>query len=95
MQHCLTVNRLAEFEIHAIDSTGQPKNTGGDTFFVAIRGASGCRARVTDCNNGKYTIQWTPTVSGDYTIAVSLFGLSLPGSPFEARVFDPAPHAAM
>lgn len=89
------MNRLAEFEIHAIDSTGQPKNTGGDTFFVAIRGASRCRARVTDCNNGKYTIQWTPTVSGDYTIAVSLFGLSLPGSPFEARVFDPAPHAAM
>ena len=93
MEQSLTVNKPAEFSIEAYDSTGVKKNDGGDAFFIAIRGASRVRARVADENTGTYKITWKPIVSGEYTIAVSLFGVSLPGSPFDVHVFDPAPYA--
>ena len=83
----------AEFTIEACDATGQRKPEGGDSFFVAIRGASRVRSRITDNGDGTYTVEWKPPQSGQYSIAVSFFGLALPGSPWTVHATTPAPFA--
>ena len=88
-----TVNAPAEFQIEAHTSNDVQKEEGGDAFFVAVRGASRVRARITDNKDGTYNVAWKPVVSGHYTVAVSLFGYSIAGSPFSVTVFDPAPFA--
>lgn len=87
------VKKPATFTVVAHDTSGTRKSSGGDGFFIAIRGASRVRARVTDMRNGSYGCEWTPTNSGLYSIAVSLFGVSLPGSPFTVNVTLPYPYA--
>lgn len=92
LEECI-VKRPAFFTIFAHNTDGVRKDVGGDAFFIAIRGASRVRAKVTDMRDGTYECEWTPTNSGDYTIAVSLFGVSLPGSPFPVNVTLPYPYA--
>ena len=88
-----TSRRASKFVIEAHDQSGVRIVKGGDSFFIAIRGASRARARVTDNEDGSYSCEWTPSVSGDYYIAVSLFGVPFKGSPFIARVDGPEPYA--
>ena len=86
----------ASFTIEAIDYTGARQQQGGDAFFVAIRcNAQGTRARakITDNNDGSYTIVHKPPSAGKYTIAISLLGEPLPGSPFTCVVTTPTPKA--
>ena len=87
------VRHPAEFCIEAYDGTGARKQSGGDAFFVAIRGASRVRARITDKGDGSYKVEWKPPQSGQYQIAVSFFGLALPGSPFTLTATTPVPFA--
>ena len=89
----MTVRTPAEFTVVAKDINGRQRSSGGEAFFIAIRGASRVRARVSDCSNGTYQVQWKPVVSGEYSVAVSLFGVSLHGSPFPLHVYDPSPYA--
>ena len=91
----LRVKDNHEFGIQAHSTDGAPMETGGGAFFAAIRGAARVRARVMDAGDGSYTVQWRPPLSGEYTISVSLFGLSLPGSPFRVVVHGPQPHAPL
>lgn len=91
--HMATVRRAATFTIIACDEQGEKIGHGGDTFFVAIRGASRVRARVTDNEDGTYTVEYKPSVSGLYSISVSVFGLPLSGSPFAVSAITPAPDA--
>ena len=86
-----TVRQAAQFTIDAYDSRGQKKTTGGDCFFVAIRGPSRTRAKVTDLEDGTYHVDWKPSCSGTYSIAVSHFGLLLPGAPFTVSTSTSAP----
>ena len=88
------VRHPAEFQIVAHDGNGTRKALGGDAFFVAIRGSTQVRARVTDNRDGTYSVVWTPPQSGAYSIAVSYFGDPLPGSPFNLTVYSGAAHAA-
>ena len=87
------VRHTSEFVIEAHDGRGSRKITGGDAFFVAIRGASRVRARITDNNDGTYKVEWKPPQSGTYSIAVSFFGNPLPGSPFTLTASTPVPFA--
>jgi P2-related tail formation protein len=87
------VRHEAEFLIEARDATGQRRTSGGDAFFVAIRGASRVRARVTDNEDGTYGVLWKPPQSGAYEIAVSYFGHPLPGSPYQLHATKPVPYA--
>ena len=91
--HKVCVRQPSSFKIEAYDDEGHRKMTGGDGFFIAIRGASRVRAKVTDMRDGTYLVEWKPSVSGSYTIAVSLFGNSLPGSPYRLEVDAPFPYA--
>ena len=85
----------ATFTIQSFDKEGQRKKRGGETFFVAVRGATRVRARIADPDTGDYIVSWQPGVSGSYHVAVSLFGEQLPGSPFDVLVHDPSPYAQM
>ena len=93
--YMVAVKQYAAFDVLAYDHHGQRRTTGGDAFFIAIRGASRVRARVTDMRDGSYRCEWKPNVSGSYTIAVSLFGNSLPGSPYKLEVDAPFPYAPL
>lgn len=64
MSDKLTAKLSASFVIEAFEMSGVRKNSGGDGFFVAIRGASRVRARITDQQDGTYVVEWTPHVSG-------------------------------
>ena len=48
-------------------------------FLTNIRGVAKVRARVHDDGNGMYRVRWKPTLS--VSIALSLDGYALPGSP--------------
>ena len=89
----VAVKQYGCFTIEAYDEEGKRKTVGGDAFFIAIRGASRVRAKVTDMRDGTYVVEWKPSVSGSYHVAVSLFGNSLPGSPYRLEVDSPFPYA--
>ena len=86
------VKCVVEFTIKAYDARNHLKSSGGEAFFVAVRGASKVRARVADHDDGTYTVQWHPANSGTYAITVSLFGMPLAGSPWTVQVHDPSPY---
>ena len=87
------VKSTHEFSLEACSADGTRSPEGGGAFFAAIRGTARVRARITDNEDGTYKIAWTPPLSGDYTIALSLFGVSLPGSPFTVTVHGNEPYA--
>ena len=87
------VRQLAEFTITAFESDGRQLDRGGTSFFVAIRGPQRVRARITDNKDGTYRAGWTPPQSGNYSVAVSLFGVSLVGSPFAVTATPQLPFA--
>lgn len=88
-----TVRQASYFWVEAYDHKGRKRTSGGDTFFVAIRGPSQSRARVTDNLDGTYLVVWKPHVSGIYSVAVSLFGDLLPGAPFNVQAATTIPCA--
>lgn len=90
--HTSMARQLASFIIESRDSAGRTQPSGGDRFVVSIRGASSCRAKVRDRENGSYEVSYRPSTSGSYTIAATLNGVSLPGSPFAMEVLTPAPN---
>ena len=85
--------RPAQFTITAHNAAGEQVSRGGDPFVVAVRGASSVRPRVTDNEDGTYTVEYKTSVSGSYTVAVTLHGVPLPHSPYSVQVMRPAPLA--
>lgn len=84
----------ATFTVLAYNSRGERLTNGGESVLAAVRGASRVRARVTDLGDGSYAVKWRPEVSGTYTIAVSVGGAPLAGSPITVHVHDSTPFAA-
>ena len=89
-----TVRQQASFTVTACIESGEQKTSGGDTFFIAIRGASRVRAHVTDSGDGTYLVTYKPSVSGQYSVSISLFGEPLPGSPFAVSAYTPGPEVS-
>ena len=89
--HVATVRALNTFSIQACDAEQQQRTSGGDTFFVSIRGNSKVRARVRDQGDGTYVVEYMPSVSGFYTISISIFGEPLRESPFDLAVINTSP----
>ena len=85
-----TVRTAATFRIIAYDADGNPREEGGDAFFVSIHGRGmRLRAKVTDEYDGTYSVRYFPSQSGTYFINISLLGEGLPGSPFTCAVITP------
>ena len=85
--------KIARFTIEACDSEGRQLPHGGEKFNVMLSGSSVVRARVTDKEDGIYSVEYKTSSSGPYTISILLHGAPLPGSPFEMRVLMPRPDA--
>ena len=86
----------SEFVIEAVDELGrrQPQAYSA-SFFVSIRSTgTRLRAKITDQRDGSYRVVYKPTSTGRCTIAVSVMGESLPGSPFTCLVRAPTAHAS-
>lgn len=80
------------FLIVAHDALGARRTEGGDHFFTSVRTRGDrVRARVTDNDDGSYSVVYKPIVSGVYVLTISLYGEPLPGSPFSCEVGTPTP----
>lgn len=89
--HTAIARQNASFIIHAFDDEGIRIDKGGELFMVAVRGSALVKARVTDSGDGTYLCEYRPSVSGQFTISVSLGGVPLAGSPFPLAVLQPRP----
>ena len=69
----------ASFEIIAHDQNGERRPVGGDPFSVSVRGAAYVYAKVVDKADGSYRVEYKPSTSGAYTIAITLHGVPMPG----------------
>ena len=84
----VTVREPAHFTVEALSEDGSRMTTGGEPIVVTIRGVSRVRARVTDNEDGTYSVVWKPTVSGHYNIMISVLGVSIDGCPFNEIMFS-------
>ena len=78
--------RELNFMILAFDAMHAPLHTGGDAFSVAIRGPAPVWPSLTDNQDGSYSCEWQAKVSGEYSVAVTLRGGHVWGSPFAVRL---------
>ena len=85
------VRQAASFTIDSRDAEGTPLHKGGAKFFVAVRGSALVHSKVRDNDDGTYTCEYKPHTSGKFTVAVSLDGVALPGSPYALSVVQPRP----
>lgn len=88
------VREPTHFTIEAMQAGDMRAASGGQQFIVTIRGVARARARITDHDDGSYTVAWTPPMSGQYRISIVHSGIALPGSPFPFSASSPAPHAS-
>ena len=91
--HTAMSRQVQSFTIEARDAEGNKQQMGGDQFLVSVRGSSRVTAKVTDNEDGTYTVEYKPSTSGNYNISVTLNGVPLPDSPFPLLVLTPAPDA--
>ena len=82
------------FVVEAHNAAGERCKTGGDHFKVVMHGVSLVRVRVRDREDGRYVCEYCAPTSGQYTIAISLHGVPIRGSPFTTNVLRPQPSAA-
>lgn len=75
-------NNDCPFTIQAVNYFGDPLPTGGDVFEVHVTGADSPAAKVTDNNNGTHSAVYVPRAVGPHTIAISLRGEPIKGSPY-------------
>jgi fibro-slime domain-containing protein len=68
------------YTIYALDAFGNNRTVGGDSFSVAFS-SSTFISSVTDNNNGKYTVTYTGTLPGAFTVSTSLQSGNIVGSP--------------
>ena len=80
------------FQIEGYTAAGSKCTEGGDHFVVHIRGnGMKTRAKVADLSDGTYDVTYKPQQSGSFSIAISLDGEQLPGSPFACIAVTPTP----
>jgi acid phosphatase type 7 len=68
------------------DAAGLAQLTGGDAVLVQVSGVNSAAPPVTDNANGSYTARYTPITPGGNSVAVTLNGTSLSGSPYSSVV---------
>jgi len=81
------LNQQASFTIAARDGEGNDITVGGEKFEVAVSGPSQgvTGLSVRDELTGKYSVRFTLTKTGDYSMFVSLKGVALRGSPLKIK----------
>ena len=86
------------FLIQSIDTQGEKRTTGGDTFAIRVVSPDGKiegAARVSDLHNGMYEVHYSAPTAGKYHVHVTFAELStneqvpIRGSPFTVELTDP------
>lgn len=85
-----TVSTLRTITVQARKSDGSPMTVGGATVVVTITGTNPATPTVTDNGNGTYTCSDTPVSTGADSVAITLGGVAISGSPY-ASVVQAAP----
>jgi len=82
-----TLGLPTKIEVQARDAYGNRVRSGGETVFVTVSGANNAGAlNVTDQADGTYTASYTPTAMGTDTLAITMNGTPISGSPFTSEV---------
>jgi hypothetical protein len=89
VRHAAQLRQPARFTVHAFDEHGSRCTTGGAPFVLAVRGPSSASRTIVDAGDGSYHAAWVPTVTGAYTVAVSLHGELVGGAPFVVHANTP------
>lgn len=81
-----TAGHVSSFKIQAKDAYSNSLTSGGLTFTISLTGPGSVTPVYTDLATGQYSVSYTPTLSGSYTLAVALSGVAISGSPFTVTV---------
>jgi filamin len=82
------------FTIQAKDRHGNNMKRGGDPFEVKIQGPKGTvDAKLTDNNDGTYTVDYSPSNAGKHRIDVNLKNQPIKDAPFTVLVREGADEA--
>ena len=76
----------ATFTVRAMDWVHRQCPAGGDAVEVRLRGPVNMVAEVSDRNDGSYLVSFNPTISGAYTVHVTVNRTPVRGSPFNLVV---------
>ena len=82
----------SSFVVVVRDARGVQRACGGDRLRVQARGPAPLHATVDDHADGRYTVRYHATVSGDYEVDVRCNTQPIKGSPFTLRVEPSAVH---
>ena len=72
--------------VQARDADGNKRGWGGDTVSIKVTGANAATPTVTDNGNGTYTARYYPFYTGNDSVAITLNGVALGGSPYTSVV---------
>lgn len=92
--HIAITRQFASFTIEAFDASGNRRAEGGDAFAVSIKGSSVVSAKIFDNGDGSYVCEHRASVSGAYTINITLHGVVVADSPYALNVIMPRPEAS-
>lgn len=81
-----TVSTLRTITVQAKKSDGTNMTVGGATVAVTITGANASTPTVTDNSNGTYTCSDTPGTAGTDSVAITIGGTAISGSPYASVV---------
>lgn len=70
------------------DALGAAMTSGGGTVVVSVTGANTATPVVTDEGDGTYTASYTPTKRGSDSVAITLNGEAISGSPYASLVIS-------
>lgn len=79
--------RITRITVQARDVGGNPLSEGGATVVVTVTGANNAGPiTATDMGDGKYTASYLPFWRGTDTVAITMNGIPMSGSPFTSQV---------
>ena len=81
-----TAGAATSITVQAKDGDGNNMTVGGATVVVNVTGANTATPSVTDEGDGTYTCSYTPTTPGADSVAITLDGTAISGSPYASTV---------
>jgi len=86
-------NLPTHFTIESRDRDGNKVPRGGDPYEVNIQGPNGpVESKITDNNDGTYTVEYAPSDAGKHKIDVTLKEKAVAKSPYHVNVKEGADH---
>jgi filamin len=90
----VVAGETGEFTAQAKDSFGNKLVTGGNALGVQVGGPADVPVETVDNGDGTYKATYVPTKVGEYNVAVTFDGQTIPRSPFAVKVVPAAANAA-